>query len=86
MNVADTRAVLTGNAVAVPTTIWKRPGVLDPEANAANAEFLFANGITSAVYAGGVGEHRLSVPEIPGLEEATCPSFAGVVPQLVQGS
>ncbi len=63
MNVADTRAVLTGNAVAVPTTIWKRPGVLDPEANAANAEFLFANGITSAVYAGGVGEHDRLSPE-----------------------
>ncbi len=63
MNVADTRAVLTGNAVAVPTTIWKRPGVLDPEANARNAEFLFANGITAAVYAGGVGEHDRLSPE-----------------------
>ena len=59
MNVADTRMALTGNAVAVPTTIWKQPGVLDLEANAANAGFLFANGITAAVYAGGVGEHDL---------------------------
>jgi dihydrodipicolinate synthase/N-acetylneuraminate lyase len=63
MNVADTREALTGNAVAVPTTIWKRAGVLDLEANARNAEFLFANGITSAVYAGGVGEHDLLSPE-----------------------
>ncbi len=45
MNVDDTRAVLTGNAVAVPTNIWKQPGVLDPEANARNAEFLFANDV-----------------------------------------
>lgn len=63
MNVAKTRAVLTGNAVAVPTTIWKQAGELDLEANARNAEFLFANGITAAVYAGGVGEHDLLSPE-----------------------
>ena len=37
--------------------------MLDPEANAGNAEFLFANGITSAVYAGGVGEHDRLLPE-----------------------
>ena len=64
MNFAETRTTLTGNAVAVPTTIWKAAGELDLEANVKNAEFLFAGGITAAVYAGGVGEHdRLSVEQ-----------------------
>lgn len=64
MTVAETRDALTGNAVAVPTTIWKQAGELDLDANAKNAEFLFAKGITAAVYAGGVGEHdRLSVEQ-----------------------
>ena len=80
MNVTDTRAVLTGNAVAVPTTIWKQPGVLDLEANAANAGFLFANGITSAVYAGGVGEHdRLSPEQQVELLAAVAPAVRGKV-------
>ena len=56
MTVAETRDALTGNAVAVPTTIWKQAGELDLDANAKNAEFLFAKGITAAVYAGGVGD------------------------------
>ena len=62
MKVTETRKVLTGNAVAVPTTVWKAVGELDLEGNVKNAEFLFEGGITAAVYAGGVGEHdRLSV-------------------------
>ena len=61
MDFAATRQGLYENVVAVPTTIWKAPGVLDLEANAANAEYLFRGGVTAAVYAGGVGEHdRLS--------------------------
>ena len=64
MDFAATRQGLYENVVAVPTTIWKAPGELDLEANAANAEYLFRGGVTAAVYAGGVGEHdRLSVEQ-----------------------
>ena len=64
MDVTETRKVLTGNAVAVPPTIWKGVGELDLEGNAKNSVFLFEGGITAAVYAGGVGEHdRLSVEQ-----------------------
>ena len=75
MNVTDTRKALTGNAVAVPTTIWQSAGELDMEANVANAEFIFAGGITAAVYAGGVGEHdRLSVEQQQELLTAVVPA------------
>ena len=64
MDFAATRSGLHENVVAVPTTIWKAPGELDLEANAANAEFLFSGGVTASVYAGGVGEHdKLSVQQ-----------------------
>ncbi len=64
MDFASTRQGLYENVVAVPTTIWKAPGELDLEANAANAEYIFKHGVTAAVYAGGVGEHdRLSVEQ-----------------------
>ncbi|MFP3896984.1 MAG: dihydrodipicolinate synthase family protein [Anaerolineales bacterium] len=58
------RDTLMENVVAVPTTIWKEAGVLDLEGNARNAAYLFENGVTAAVYAGGTGEHdRLSVEQ-----------------------
>ena len=64
MDFAATRQGLSEKVVAVPTTIWKAPGELDLEANAANAEYIFKHGVTAAVYAGGVGEHdRLSVEQ-----------------------
>lgn len=78
MNVADTRNILTGNAVAIPTTIWHEAGKLDLDANVANAEFIFENGMTAAVYAGGVGEHdRLSVDQHKELLAAVAPVIRG---------
>jgi dihydrodipicolinate synthase/N-acetylneuraminate lyase len=76
MNVADTRDILTGNAVSIPTTIWHKAGELDLDANVANAEFIFGNGMTAAVYAGGVGEHdRLSVDQHKQLLSAVVPAI-----------
>ncbi len=64
MDFEATRSGLYEHVVAVPTTIWKGPGELDLDANAANARFLFAGGVTASVYAGGVGEHdKLSVEQ-----------------------
>ena len=78
MNVADTRNILTGNAVAIPTTIWREAGKLDLDANVANAEFIFENDMTAAVYAGGVGEHdRLSVDQHKELLAAVAPAIRG---------
>ena len=79
MKVADTRKALTGNAVAVPTTIWHSVGELDLDANVANAEFAFENGVTAAVYAGGVGEHdRLSIEQHQVLLGAVVPAVRAV--------
>ena len=76
MNVAETRTALTGNAVAVPPTIWRSAGELDLDANVKNAEFVFNNGITAAVYAGGVGEHdRLSAEQQKELLTAVTPAI-----------
>jgi dihydrodipicolinate synthase/N-acetylneuraminate lyase len=64
MELTEIRQNLNERVVAVPTTIWTAPGELDLEANAANAAYIFENGIRAAVYAGGVGEHdRLSVEQ-----------------------
>jgi len=65
MDFEKVRLGLTENVVCVPTTIWRTPGELDLDANAANAEYLFQHGITAAVYAGGVGEHdRFSAEQL----------------------
>jgi dihydrodipicolinate synthase/N-acetylneuraminate lyase len=69
---ANVRDRLFGQVVAVPTTLWKAPGELDLDANAANATFLFEHKVQAAVYAGGVGEHdRLSVDQQKALLETT---------------
>ena len=64
MDVQQTQQTLTENVVPIATTIWKAAGTLDLEANAANAEHLFAHGMTAAIYAGGLGEHdRFSIAQ-----------------------
>ena len=87
MKVADTRKALTGNAVAVPTTIWRSAGELDLDANVKNAEFAFSNGISAAVYAGGVGEHdRLSIEQHKELLKAVVPAVRGKAGHACIGS
>lgn len=77
MNAAAVRQSLFEQVVAVPTTIWRDAGVLDLDANVANARFLFAGHVKAAVYAGGVGEHdRLSVEQQTQLLTAVAPVVA----------
>ncbi len=87
MNFAETRQGLYESVVAVPTTIWKAAGELDLEANAANAEFLFKNGVKAAVYAGGVGEHdRLSIEQQKELLQAVADAGRAAGGNLCMGS
>ena len=63
MDFDSTRQGLSEHVVAVPTTIWQAVGQLDIAANVSNAQFLFEHGVTTGVFAGGVGEHDRLTPD-----------------------
>jgi dihydrodipicolinate synthase/N-acetylneuraminate lyase len=64
------------HVVAVTTTIWREPGMLDLEACAANTNYLLDHGVSALVCAGIVGEHdRLSVDA----QKVLMAEIAGVV-------